>query len=40
MGVSGTPSVFVNGQLITPGFVPGFEDIQQAVEEAIIQAGQ
>jgi protein-disulfide isomerase len=40
MGVSGTPSVFVNGELTTPGFVPGFEDIQQAVEEAIIQAGQ
>ena len=40
MGVSGTPSVFVNGQQITPGFVPGFEDIQQAVEAALIQAGQ
>jgi protein-disulfide isomerase len=40
MGVSGTPSVFVDGELITPGFVPGFEDIQRAVEEAIIQAGQ
>jgi protein-disulfide isomerase len=40
MGVSGTPSVFVDGELITPGFVPGFEDIQRAVEEAIIQTGQ
>lgn len=40
MGVSGTPSVFVNGQHVTPGFVPGFEDIQQAVEAALIQAGQ
>lgn len=40
MGVSGTPSVFVNGQHITPGFVPGFEDIQQAVEAALIEAGQ
>ena len=40
MGVSGTPSVFVNGQLVTPDFVPGFEDIQQAVEAAMIQAGQ
>jgi len=40
MGVSGTPSVFVNGQHITPGFVPGFEDLQQAIEAALIQAGQ
>lgn len=40
MGVSGSPSVFVNGQHITPGFVPGFEDIQQAVEAALIEAGQ
>jgi len=40
MGVSGTPSVFVNGQQITPGFVPGFDDIRQAVEAALIQAGQ
>jgi protein-disulfide isomerase len=39
-GVSGTPSVFVNGQQITPGFVPGFDDIRQAVETALIQAGQ
>ena len=40
MGVSGTPSVFVNGQQITPGFVPGFDDVQQAVEAVLIQAGQ
>jgi len=35
MGVSGTPSVFVNGQHITPGFIPSFNDIQQAVEAAL-----
>ena len=40
MGVSGTPSIFVNGQQITPGFVPGFADIQQAVEAALIATGQ
>ena len=40
MGGSGTPSVFVNGQQITPGKVPGFEAVQQAVEAALIQAGQ
>lgn len=40
MGVRGTPSVFVNGQHITPGFVPGFEDVQQAVEAALTGFGQ
>ncbi len=34
-GVQGTPSVFVNGQIIRPGFVPTFEDIAQAVEAAL-----
>jgi protein-disulfide isomerase len=40
MGVSGTPSVFVNGQQITPDHVPGIEDVQQAVEAALIESGQ
>ncbi len=40
MGASGTPSVFVNGQQVTPGYVPRFEDVQQAVEEALINLGQ
>jgi protein-disulfide isomerase len=35
MGVSGTPSVFVNGKLITPGKVPTFEDIKAAVDAAL-----
>lgn len=32
MGVSGTPSVFVNGVLIKPGFIPTYEDIASSVE--------
>lgn len=32
LGVSGTPSVFVNGQQVKPGFIPSFEDIAAAVE--------
>jgi protein-disulfide isomerase len=32
MGVSGTPTVFVNGQQVAPGYVPSFEDIAAAVE--------
>ena len=40
MGVSGTPSVFVNGEQVTPGHIPGFEDVQQAVDSALTQPGQ
>lgn len=32
MGVSGTPTVFVNGQEITPGYIPSLQDITAAVE--------
>lgn len=40
MGVSGTPSVFVNGQHISPTHIPTFEDVQQAVEAALGQSSQ
>jgi protein-disulfide isomerase len=33
--VQGTPSVFVQGQLITPGFVPSLSEISTAVEAAL-----
>ena len=35
LGVTGTPSVFVNGQIVKPGFIPSFQDIQQAVDAAL-----
>lgn len=38
-GVTGTPSVFVNGRLLTPGRVPSFTDISEAVEAELAQAG-
>lgn len=38
MGVTGTPSVFVNGQLLTPGYIPSFADVQQAVDAALLSA--
>ncbi len=38
-GVSGTPSVFVNGTILTPGFIPSYQDIADAVEAAL-GAGQ
>jgi protein-disulfide isomerase len=34
MGVNGTPSVLVNGVMITPGYIPSYEDIAAAVEAA------
>jgi len=37
MGVQGTPSVFVNGTLIAPGFVPTYEQIAEAIEAALNQ---
>jgi len=35
MGVQGTPSVFVNGKILTPGYIPQFKDVQTAVEAAL-----
>lgn len=32
LGVTGTPSIFVNGQQISPGFIPSYADIQQAIQ--------
>ena len=34
MGVQGTPSVFVNGKIITPGYIPSFDDVKAAVDAA------
>ena len=39
IGVTGTPSVFVNGQQLTPGFIPSFEEITQAVEAELATSG-
>lgn len=36
-GVTSTPSIFVNGKLVTsptPGYVPSYQDIQKAIEAA------
>jgi len=38
-GVNGTPSVFVNGVRITPGYVPSYEDLVNAIE-AVLPANQ
>ena len=33
LGVDGTPSVFVNGQQVTPGYIPSFSAIQELVDQ-------
>ncbi len=35
LGVTGTPSVFVNGQQLSPGFVPSYQDIAVAIDAAL-----
>lgn len=37
LGVTGTPSVFVNGKIVRPGYVPSFLDIQEAVNAALAE---
>ena len=39
MGVSGTPTVFVNGQNVSPGKVPQFDQINELVEEFLSESG-
>lgn len=34
-GATGTPSIFVNGVQVTPGRVPAFEQMQEAIEAAL-----
>ncbi len=34
LGVKGTPSIFVNGTFITPGFIPSYDDVLKAVDAA------
>jgi protein-disulfide isomerase len=34
-GVQGTPSLFVNGVIVTPGYVPSLEAVTEAVEAAL-----
>ncbi len=39
IGVTGTPSVFVNGTQVSPGFVPAYDDIQKAINDALAADG-
>jgi protein-disulfide isomerase len=39
LGVTGTPSVLVNGRILTPGYVPTFTEISEAVEAELAKSG-
>lgn len=34
-GINGTPSVFVNGIQVTPGYVPSFEELVAEIEAVL-----
>jgi len=38
-GVTGTPTVFLNGTQVTPGFVPTYEEIKSAIDTALASGG-
>jgi protein-disulfide isomerase len=40
MGTTGTPSVFVNGEQVAPGFVPSVEQLTAAIEAALADSGE
>jgi protein-disulfide isomerase len=34
-GVTGTPSVFVNGKEVSPGYIPTYDDLKKAIQAAL-----
>jgi protein-disulfide isomerase len=38
-GVTGTPSIFVNGAQVTPGYVPTYDELINAIESALAAGG-
>jgi protein-disulfide isomerase len=39
LGVTGTPTVFVNGEILSPGFVPSYDEIKAKVD-AVLSTSQ
>jgi protein-disulfide isomerase len=37
--VDSTPTVFVNGQMVTPGFIPSYEQLKSAIDTALASGG-
>ncbi len=38
-GVTGTPTVFLNGTIVTPGFVPTYDELKAAIDAALASGG-
>jgi protein-disulfide isomerase len=38
-GVTGTPTVFLNGKIVTPGFVPTYDELKSAIDAALASGG-
>jgi protein-disulfide isomerase len=38
-GVTGTPTVFLNGKIVTPGFVPTYDELKSAIDAALTSGG-
>ena len=39
LGVTGTPSLFLNGKAVTPGFVPTYDELKSAIDTALATGG-
>jgi protein-disulfide isomerase len=37
--VDSTPTVFVNGQMVTPGFIPSYDQLKSAIDTALASGG-
>lgn len=40
LGVKGTPAILINRKMITPGFVPSYEEISNAIDAELAQSAQ
>lgn len=39
LGVTGTPTLFINGTQVTPGFVPTYDELKSAIDAALASGG-
>lgn len=39
LGVTGTPTIFLNGKSVTPGFVPTYDELKSAIDAALASGG-
>jgi protein-disulfide isomerase len=39
LGINSTPSVFLNGTLVSPGYIPTYDDLKTAIDAALAGGG-